>query len=467
MSASVSSTSATDKPVHPPDQASVPATEAGPEPGGKVSASGEATYRPHYHWNFALLVMDSALFSVAMSFVGTTTVFPSLLVRLGASEVLVGAASGWMSGAWLLPQLFVAGAVARMPYKQPVMIRGAWLSRPLFAVMALVILFNALPRPSLTIATVLVCFTVFWVGDAIVSIPWYEMIGKAVPAQRRGRMLGLSQVLGAVGGIGAGFLVRYVLSDNGPWAFPANYSLLFAFACVSMLGAATMLTLLREPASTLSATERPTTRQVLAMLPRILMEDHPFRRLISIRLCAGFISMANAFYVLYATRKLGFGIETTGLFISAQVVGSLTAGLVTGTVLDRYGPLVHARTMICIAALPPLLGLAMGPLYVLLGPATFYPYLLLYFFLGLYLSSLSYPFINYILEYVGEGRQALYIGMNNTINALTMLAPAFGGWLVKNVSYPAVFATAISFAVLAFLLALGLPNTRSPRGTAR
>jgi MFS family permease len=463
VSASASKPNAAHKPVAAPE-VGAPSTVASREPVSPNGAPAETANPPNYRWNFSVLALDAALFSVAMSFVGTTTVFPSLLVRLNASEVLVGAASGLMSGAWLLPQLFVAGAVARMPYKKPIITWGAWLSRPLFAVMALVIWLYAVSRPSLTLAIVLVCFTIFWVMDAVVSIPWYEIIGKTIPPRRRGRMLGLSQVLGAVGGIGAGIVVRYILSENSRWAFPGNYAILFICACVAFLIAATMLTIIREPASTSLAKERPTTRQVLALLPRILLDDRPFRRMIMVRLCAGFVSMANAFYVLYATRELGFSVETTGLFISAQVAGSLTAGLVTSTVLDRHGPLAHARTMICIAVLPPLLGLAMGPLYALLGPATLYPYLVLYFFLGLYLSSLSYPFFNYILEYVGEGRQALYIGMNNTINALTMLAPALGGLLVKSVSYQAVFATAIVFAVLAFLLALGLPSTRGAEG---
>ena len=464
MSASPSKPNAARKPLAAPE-AGAPSTAASGDPVSPNSAPAETANPPNYRWNFSVLALDAALFSVAMSFVGTTTVFPSLLVRLNASEVLVGAASGLMSGAWLLPQLFVAGAVARMPYKKPIIIWGAWLSRPLFAVMALVIWLYAVSRPSLTLAIVLICFTIFWVMDAVVSIPWYEIIGKTIPPRRRGRMLGLSQVLGAVGGIGAGIVVRYVLSDDSSWAFPANYALLFIFACVAFLIAATMLTIIREPASTSLAKERPTTRQVLALLPRILLDDRPFRRMIMVRLCAGFVSMANAFYVLYATRELGFSVETTGLFISAQVAGSLTAGLVTSTVLDRHGPLVHARTMICIAVLPPALGIGHGtPLrpagasdFVSLSRALLFPGTLSFL-------CFSYPFFNYILEYVGEGRQALYIGMNNTINALTMLAPALGGWLVTSVSYQAVFATAIVFAVFAFLLALGLPSTRGVEG---
>ena len=280
MSASASKPNAAREPLAAPE-AGAPPTAASREPLSTNDAPAETANPPNYRWNFSVLALDAALFSVAMSFVGTTTVFPSLLVRLNASEVLVGAASGLMSGAWLLPQLFVAGAVARMPYKKPIIIWGAWLSRPLFAVMALVIWLYAVSRPSLTLAIVLLCFTTFWVMDAVVSIPWYEIIGKTIPPRRRGRMLGLSQILGAVGGIGAGIVVRYILSENSRWAFPANYAILFIFACVAFLIAATMLTIIREPASTSLAKERPTTRQVLALLashpvgrPPLSPDDH-------------------------------------------------------------------------------------------------------------------------------------------------------------------------------------------------
>lgn len=422
---------------------------------------------PHYAWNVRMLVADSALFALAMSFVGTTTILPSLLVKLSASEVVVGLASGLIGGAWLLPQLFVASAMARVRRLVPIMAAGAWLSRPLFLVMALVIAFFGRTAPNATIVVLLIGFTIFFALDAVVSLPWFQFMGKALPPRRRGRVLGLSQSLGALGGIGAGVAVRFILSPDSPWSFPNDYAILFALACFCLLGAALALTLLREPPSALSDQETPSIREVLALLPRILVDDRPFRRLVQVRLVAGFVSMASAFYILYATRKLGLGIEVTGLFVSAQVLGSFVSGLVTGFVQDRLGPLAHLRVMITLSIIAPLLALASGPLARILGQGVLYPYLLLYFFLGLYVSSPTWPYFNWILEYVGEARRPVYIGMINTLGAITMLAPAIGGWIARQVSYPAVFGTAILFAAMAFALSLRLPDTRKmSRGSA-
>ena len=407
-----------------------------------------------------MLVVDSALFTLGMNFVGQNTVLPALLVKLSASEVVVGLASGLISGAWLLPQLLVAGAMARVRRQVPTIAVSAWLSRPLFLVMALVIALYGNADPALTVAVVIGGFTIWSAMDAVVSVPWFQFVGRALPPRRRGRVLGFSQSLGAFGGIGAGIAVRFILSQDSPWSFPNNYAVLFGIACLCFLGAALALTLLREPPATLPEHEAPSLRQVLDLLPRILIDDHPFRRLVQVRLVAGFVSMASAFYILYATRQLGLGIEVIGLFVSAQVLGSLLAGMVTSFVQDRLGPLAHLRVVITLSVIAPLLALASGPLANILGQRVLYPYLLLYFFLGLYASSPTWPYFNWILEYVGEARRPIYIGMINTLGAITMLAPVIGGWIARQVSYPAVFGTAIFFAVVAFILSLRLPDTR-------
>jgi len=84
----------------------------------------------------------------------------------------------------------------------------------------------------------------------------------------------------------------------------------------------------------------------------------------------------------------------------------------------------------------------------------------LYFFFGLAWSSMSWPFFNWILEYAPDERRPLYIGLTNTLGALTMIAPAIGGLLVRCISYPSAFIASICFAVLAMVLSFGLPCTR-------
>jgi MFS family permease len=415
---------------------------------------------PEYRWNALAFGADSALFTIGMSFVSITTVLPSLIVRLTPSELAVGIVSGLAGGAWLLPQLLVASAVARMPRKKPIVAIYAWIGRLTFLGTAAAIHWLAEPSPRLALGILLASLLVFYVIDAVVSVPWFDLLAKAIPPRRRGRVLGTAQVLGGLGGMAVGVFVRFALGASSPWPYPANYAILFAIAAVVLLAAAGALTCIREPLSETSSGSVPSVKEVLALLPRILTRDRAFRRLVYVRLATGFVGMANAFYVLFAIEKLGLSTAYTGWFISAQVSGSLISGLVMRVLQDRLGPLVHLRALTIISMTPPLIALLAGLSAPLLGGGVLYAYLLVYFALGLYITSLGWPFFNWVLEHAGQNERPLYIGMFNTLGAATMLAPMLGGLVVSTISYPAVFLLAAAFAVLGLLLSLRLPDTR-------
>ena len=416
---------------------------------------------PHYNRNALAFIADYAFFLFAMGFIGTGTVMPALIAILTPhSEIYVGLLNGLVSGVWLLPQMLIAGAVTRLPYKKPFIVVAVAVSRPVMLLTALVIQFYSRSQPNFVLLSILVSFSIFFVGDAVASVPWFDVLSRTIPPQRRGRVMGTAQVLGGLMGIAAGLGVRFILSPQSPWAFPANYTALFVISSIAMVGSTVALVCLREPAPAVVDHSVPTAREVLAMLPRILVRDRSFLQLNVVRLLYGFSSVASAFYVLYATRHQGFGVETTGLFVSAQVVGSLTSGLLMSAVQDRLGPLIHMRLTIVLAAMPPLLALTAGPLYTLLGTRILPLYLVLYFFLGISSGAMSWPFYNWIMEYVEEAWRPLYIGMLNTLGAITMLAPALGGWIASTLSYPAVFVLALAFSGVSLLASFMLLNTR-------
>ena len=423
----------------------------------------EEVLPPNYNWNARAFALDIAMFTVGVNFASSTTVIPSLIAKLSDSAMVVGLAGALSSGAWLLPQLLIASAITRLPRKSPIVVRTAWLSRPIFLLITLAVGLWGQRFPTAALIAILAGITIFFFFDAIVSVPWFDLLGKTIPARRRGRVLGISEILGGLGGIGAGLAVRFVLSDDSPWGFPTNYALLFGAATASFLLSAVGLTLIREPQSPPQGESVPSMREALALLPRILAHDCPFTRLVIVRILAGFATLAGAFYILYATEALHLSLEATGVFLSAQVVGSLTTGLLMSTLQDRLGPLVHLRVMLGMMAMPPLIALGMGPLYRLWGNGVFYPYLLIYFFLGLSTSSVGWPYFNWILEYSEEGHRPLYIGLLNTLGAITMLAPTLGGWIVSTVSYPAAFAMGAAFALLGLAVTLALPSTRRKR----
>ncbi len=417
---------------------------------------------PHYRRNLIALICDSSLFSMAMAFVGTTTVLPAFLATLTDSELMIGIGSGITRGAWLLPQLLVAGVVTRLTYRKPLIVGAAWVSRPLLPLMALIVWRLSADAPGITLALVLTCLFVLFTADAVVSVPWFDHLARTISPRKRGMVVGGGQVIGGLGGIAAGALVRYVLSENSPWGYPENYAIVFGVGGALLMLSAVAISFISNPECRRDPTETPPSLgQTLASLPTLLAEDRPFRRLVAVQLLAGFVGVASAFYVLYGQRVLGFGEGETGLFVSAQVAGSVTAGLLLGYIQNRWGPLIHVRIQIIVAMLPPGLALLAGPAAALSPAAVRGVFLALYFALGVYFGGLSWPFFNWILEYAQETRRPLYIGLMNTLGAITMLAPVLGGWVVSVLSYPAVFALAIAFALLALGLSVGLPSTRS------
>ncbi|MEA3407688.1 MAG: hypothetical protein U9R48_06370 [Chloroflexota bacterium] len=414
-----------------------------------------------YARNALVFTIDMALFHLGVTFISSTTVLPAFFAMLVDSEVAIGVATGLISGAWLLPQLLVASFVSRLSYKKPFMMRGIWVSRPLFFLMAAVVWLLGRTAPLFVFVFCVACIFCFFALDATVSVPWFDLMARALPDRRRGRIQGTAQVLGGIGSMGVGWLVRYMLSDASRWDFPANYALLFATSSAIFIVSGMFLSLVQEPEPQ-PFQDKPSVRQVLASLPRILMEDRPFLNMIVVRILGGFVSVASAFYVLYATKKLGFLAQDMGFFVSAQVAGTVTSGLLMGLVQDRWGPLVHMRMIIVLSALPPVLALLAPSILAIWGGGRLYLFLAIYFFLGLYMSNIGWPFFNWILEYVEGSSRPLYIGMINTLAALVMLAPSLGGWIVKTFSYPAVFAVALFFSLVSLLLSLPLPDTRAP-----
>ncbi len=70
---------------------------------------------------------------------------------------------------------------------------------------------------------------VFYGTDGISSVPWFELVAKAVPPNRRGRLFGTAQIAGGLGGMGVGALVAVILGSTG-LGFPVSYALLFLIA---------------------------------------------------------------------------------------------------------------------------------------------------------------------------------------------------------------------------------------------
>jgi MFS family permease len=312
---------------------------------------------PHLRHNTALILADYVLWGMAMNFVGMSTVLPAFVQHLTNSPPIIGMISTVWNGAWLLPQLAAANALSHVPRKQAALVRAGLISRPALLLIALALALGLGQQPALMLVAFFALIAVFMGFDAFCSIAWFDIVAKAIPANRRGRLFSAGQVLSSLSAIPIGVFVRWILSAAGP-AFPGNYAWLFGLAAASVLLGLVALALIREPLEEVQQ-ERASWRAYLPQLVKILRENAAYRRAIGVWLLSGLTALASPFYVLYATERLRLSPETIGLFIIAQTAGGLVGSLGFGALTERRGSGAVIRASVAFAATGPLVALAL------------------------------------------------------------------------------------------------------------
>jgi MFS family permease len=422
-----------------------------------------ANLPPHYRRNFIAFLVDYFMFDVGMNFLSQTAVLPSLVRHLTDSAPLIGLVSTLQTGGWLLPQLIAASYVASQPRKKPYIVIPALIGRLTYPLLAFAIWKLAVPSPDLTLILLFVSITIFFASDGLASVPWFDLLSKSLPATRRGRLIGLSQMTGGITSVGAGIAVGYILGPSGP-DFPANYATLFAIASACFLISLIAILPIKEQPDT-ATPERLSWRAFFSQLAGVMRLDVTFRLVILIRLFVTWGSMAAPFYVIYALDVLHFDQGVVGIFVSAQVIGGILSGLGMGYIGERVGTRAIIRLAAAMAVIVPLLALLVaGVRHLLAGDVVVYAYALIFAVSGAVGNAQLAGFMNYILEAAPNHQRPAYIGLANTLGGVALVAPFLGGWIVQLTgSYTVLF---VATAFICFLGLIGTAWMEEPRHRA-
>jgi MFS family permease len=292
----------------------------------------------------------------------------------------------------------------------------------------------------------------------LASVAWFDILARAIPLRRRGRMMGVGQVLIGLSGMGAGAVVSLVLG-NPAISFPHDYAILFTIGCGIFVLSALALSLVREPPPDLADADAGAGLQGRWWAQ--VLGDPLFRRFSICRIFVAMVTLATPFYVLHARDVLLLPARVIGGFVSAQMLGGVLAGAVLGPVCERWGPRYVVRVGSAAAALAPLLAFL---IHMVGGPLVrFYP--LIYLLLGVLNSTWTLGFMNYLLEIAPPGMNSAYIGLGNTISGLMMIVPPLGGALLELTSYPVLFGLTATLVGTGLVLAMTLhPSTMPSAG---
>jgi len=408
--------------------------------------------------NWIAFFGDYVFFGIGLTFASTSTILPAFAALLTNNKVLIGATSAIWTGGWLLPQIFAARWLSDKPRKWPIMFWGELIGRTIFAFFVIWLLVTGPRYPTLTLIFFFITITYFVMTDAVVALAWFDMMGKALAPETRGRMIGIGQVVTGLAALGAGLLIRYALGSGGP-AFPYNYALILGLASAAFTLSEISCAFIVEPPEAV-AEVAPSIREYLPQLVRLLRDDESFGRITAVRLLANLGALASTFYVIYATQVLNLPEASIGLFAGAATVGTAIAGILLGFVADRVG--THRVIQIvtwCQFAVPVLALLFHWGVF---GASTGLLFPVLYVLLGIFDGSVLLGFLNYVLEISPPGQRPTYMGLTNTLSGVLVLVPLAGGWILEHTSYPLLFTLAAIGTLAGAVLSLGLPSPRRP-----
>jgi MFS family permease len=412
--------------------------------------------RKDFRWNFAMGLIHGTLFTGGQAFGSPDTILPVFLNHFTSSKILVGLSStllGSLGGIGnVLPQLFVAKRLETKIHKRP-MLRAAITVRALcWAFLSLTTLLFARSNPHLTVSFLFVFLLTFTFMGGVASIPFYDIWGKALPPTVRGRFFGHRQFWGGILAVGSGFIAKIVLGSSRI-NFPHNFSLLFFLAFIFMAISYLALGSVREPLHEVHKTSLP-FKSFIKKAFLILKSDKNYRYFLAVQVLGGAGALALPFYVLYAKDILHIELKMVGIFLMAQMIGSVVSNILWAYLSDFTGNKRVVQISTLLGIIPPLI--------VLIPPHRFHElFVLLFAVIGFFVAGRLIGKTNFLLDMAPPKERPLYISVNGTLNIPVMIFPLLGGIIVQHVSYTFLFIVTALLILVGLFLSFKLEEPRN------
>ena len=411
------------------------------------------TLPPHYRRNFIAGLIHGVFFQASAALSSIHTVLPSLVAALTPAASAVGLMATLQSVGQVLPQLYTAYLVDRMPRRKPLLLGIITFRFLSFLILAWMVYVYGLTRPMLVLGALLFLFGAFSLLGGMGSVVYADIFSRAIPAQRRGRFAGIKQLFGYLLAILAGYFVKWVLGQPHRFPFPNNYAIILGASGATLAIALTGFALIKEP----PVPERRVLRHrhaVWGTAWQLFKSSHSLRVLVLVQ---GLIMLNLAiapFFVIHAKQDLGIPPAMVGIYLSLQMAGAALANIPWAWLSDHLG---NRAVIVGIA----LTGLLTTTLAFLTPASLGWLYGGVFILLGATISGTSVGFANIILEMADDATRPVCVALRNSALLPIAIAPLLVGFLTRWFSYPALFAGAGIIALTALLLAIfRLPEPR-------
>jgi len=375
--------------------------------------------------------------------------FTNSKTLIGLSSTLIGQLGGIGS---VFPQLLVANRVENKIYKKPLLKFAITIRALSWGFLALTTYIFSNVHPNLTIFFLFFTLILFTFMGGIAEVPFYDIWGKVLPSNLRGRFFGHRQLWGGILAIGSGFIVKFILEDNAI-AFPINFVLLFSLAFIFLSISYIALGSVKEPIEKVYKNQLP-FKDFLRKASHVIKENSNYRRFIMVEILSGAGAMALPFYILYLKDILEIKLGMVGILLSAQMLGGVLSNILWAHLSDFAGNKKVIQGSTLVGMILPFIAfiarLQYKPLYILLFMA-----------IGFFIAGREIGKINYLLDIAPSRDRPTYLSVTGTLIFPVSLFPLIGGLIAQYMSYEILFLVTAIFILLGFILSFGL---KEPRG---
>ncbi|MDD2533322.1 MAG: MFS transporter [Eubacteriales bacterium] len=393
--------------------------------------------------NYLAMSAEGSLFATGSSFMDANAVLPLFIFTYTQSLQLTGLATTLNMAVPVIAQLLVG------PYLRSIQNVPAYIVRIMLAfrlspaLMAPVLLSNMTAGWKIFIFFLI--YILFFFGHGLVVVPWVDLLGRTVQTDIRNRVFGNQQLLGGIGALGAGYIIK-ILLNNQQLSDDLRYAIIFASSAFVFIFSVAVMTFVRDVPRA-KVTPHPNSWHYYVELWRVLMIRQDLQNLILIRIVHAFTTMNAPLLILFGRTLFNLETRDVSTLVFVQIAGSLAGGLIWRTISSKLGNIRAIKASQLIGLL--VATLALTALFMNQTPQIrfiLYPLVLLS---GINMGSWS-GYINYLIDISNEQNRVDFMMINNIVLfPLSVLA-----FISGMVADRAGFAPLLSISLLSALIGL-------------
>jgi MFS family permease len=395
--------------------------------------------------NFFLAVINGIFYIFAEALLDPTLVLVGFVSQLTQNPILLGLVLPIRDASWSLPQLWVSGFLQNKPVKIRVYQRMSLMR--IIAWFFLALSMNLVFDANWMLVAFFVSFTIASLFSGIGGLPFLEVVSKTVPPQRRGEMFAWRFGLGGLLGIGGSFLVRWLISEAGPFAFPHNYGALgigfFICATVSLL----LFNQIREDPD-VNLVPRRKVKEQLPIALSFLKSNSNYRRLIVVLALMTISTMAIPFYAIYAQQEFGVDPKWSGTYLGVLMASNLLSNIYLGRLSRKTNnqKVIRLASLAGSGMIVVVLLLAVFGKSLHITPTLAAAWLVPAFFLsGMRGTGFGIASSSLLLNIAEPEERSLMIGFTQFLIGIFTLLTSVSGFLVKALGFiPLILITLLT-----------------------